>query len=135
MGGYAPLKCCSLGASTAAPTTHAQPGTEANTKFGFIIMSNTPKAPNHLSPEARCLWDKLLGQWSLDAGGLVILESALEAFDRLRQAQKILKRDGLTTKDRFGQLKAHPLLLVERDSRNSMARLFRQLGIDLPALD
>lgn len=90
-------------------------------------MSSLPKAPSHLSQETRSIWEKVIGKWALDDGAMVILESALESFDRMRQAQAILKRDGLTVEDRFEQVKAHPLLLVERDSRNSMARLFRQL--------
>lgn len=98
-------------------------------------MSNQlPKPPSHLSPEAKIIWEKIIAKWALDDGGQVILGAALESFDRMREAQRTIKKDGLTFTDRFGQIKSHPLLLIERDSRNSMARLFRQLSIDLEPL-
>ncbi|HVW69190.1 MAG TPA: P27 family phage terminase small subunit [Steroidobacteraceae bacterium] len=70
-----------------------------------------------------------------DPGGLLILASAVEAFDRMRQAQRRLKREGLTVKDRFGQAKAHPAAVIERDSRAAMLAALKQLNLDLEPLE
>jgi hypothetical protein len=63
---------------------------------------------------------------------LAVLTTALEAFDRMREAQEAIRRDGAYTEGRFG-LKAHPGLAVERDSRTAFLRAQRELGLDLEA--
>lgn len=81
----------------------------------------TPKVPKALSREAKALWRKLQEEYAIDdEAGLLILRTALEAFDRMREAQKVLNKEGLTVSDRFNQQKMHPLTTVERDSRAAM---------------
>lgn len=90
------------------------------------------KAPTHLSKEARTLWDKLLKEYDIeDEAGLLILQTAMEAFDRMREAQKVIKTDGMMVTDRFDQKKAHPLTTVERDSRAAMLAALKALNLDL----
>ena len=84
-----------------------------------------------MSKAAQARWNKINAEWELGNTDLLVLESALEAFDRMRQAQRILKKAGLTTKDRFGQVKPHPGIGVERDSRAAWLRAIKQLGLDL----
>ena len=80
-----------------------------------------PKPPRHLSKEARQLWLELIAEYAIDdAAGLLLLQTGLEAFDRMREAQAQIKRDGATVKDRFDQIKAHPQITVERDARAAM---------------
>jgi phage terminase small subunit len=55
----------------------------------------------------------------------------MEAFDRMKQAQAILKEDGILVSDRFGQQKAHPLTTVERDCRSAIIVGYKALGLDL----
>lgn len=69
-----------------------------------------------------------------DDAGLLLLQTALEAFDRMRQCQKAIRKDGAQVKDRFDQLKPHPLLNVERDSRSQMLAALKQLNLDLEPL-
>jgi P27 family predicted phage terminase small subunit len=89
-----------------------------------------------LSPEARGLWESIRSEYDVgDPGGLLILQSACEAFDRMRQAQRRLRREGLTVTDRFGQRKANPLTLIERDSRSAMLAALKQLNLDLEPLE
>jgi len=91
-----------------------------------------PKKPKHLSNEAQKLWDKLLTEYEIqDEAGLLILQTAMEAFDRMREAQAIIKTEGLTIEDRFFQKKAHPLTTVERDSRSAMMQAMKSLNLDL----
>jgi hypothetical protein len=60
-----------------------------------------------------------------------VLETALQAFDRMTEARKLIDQDGAVTSDRFGQLKVHPALVVERDSRYAMLAALKQLNLDL----
>lgn len=69
-----------------------------------------------------------------DQAGLLILQTGLEAFATMRGAQAAIKTEGSTVKDRFGQLKAHPLCAVERDARAQMLAALRQLNLDLEPL-
>jgi P27 family predicted phage terminase small subunit len=99
------------------------------------LKKSTAKAPSHLSPEARRWWRRLQQEYAFDdQGGLLLLQTALESFDRMRAAQAAIKEDGATSLDRFGQLKAHPLLPTERDARAAMMAALRQLNLDLEPL-
>jgi P27 family predicted phage terminase small subunit len=91
--------------------------------------------PKRLSTEAKGCWLDLVSEYAIaDAGGLQILLSALEAFDRMRSAQKQIKTDGETYRDRFGQIRAHPLLPVERDARAQYLAGLRALNLDVEPL-
>lgn len=93
------------------------------------------RAPKNLSVEGRRWWDRLMKEYGIeDQAGLLILQTALESFDRMRLAEAILKKDGMTIMDRFGQPKAHPMTVVERDSRAAMLAALRQLNLDLEPL-
>jgi len=98
--------------------------------------SRGPKAPAGLSKEAKGWWQKFVDGWDFDEAALLLLESALESFDRMRQAQAIIKRDGPTQTDRFGQAKVHPAVLIERDSKALLLKQLKALNLDLePILD
>lgn len=97
---------------------------------------STPKAPAHLSKEAKAWWDSIVNEYDIqDQAGRLILQTGLEAFDRMRLAQGLLKKEGMTTVDRFGQPKAHPATTVERDSRAAMLGALKQLNLDLEPLN
>lgn len=97
-------------------------------------MVKIPRTPKNLSGEARRIWRKINENWILDEAALVILESALESFDRMREAQAILKKDGIVIKDRFDQEKQHPASLIERDAKSAMLRALKSLNLDLEPL-
>lgn len=91
-----------------------------------------PKPPAALSAEARAWWRKLTEEYSIrDEGGLLLLGSALEAFDRMRAAQKLIKEQGATFLDRFQQPRLNPACTIERDSRAGMLAALKQLNLDL----
>ena len=95
-------------------------------------MTKKDKLTNSLSREAKNLAKKLIDEYSIDdSGGLAILNAAMEAFDRMKSAQKIIKRDGITFKDRWGQIKNHPLLTAERDSRSQFLQALKALNLDI----
>jgi P27 family predicted phage terminase small subunit len=91
------------------------------------------RAPRGLSAESRTLWRALVSQYSFEPHHLQILERACESLDRLRQAQAAIAKDGAYVRDRFGGLKAHPGVAVERDSQNAFLRAVRELGLDIEA--
>jgi len=97
---------------------------------------SVPKAPAHLSKEAKSWWGRIVDEYDIqDQAGQLILQIGLEAFDRMRLAQGLLKKEGMTTQDRFGQPKAHPATTVERDSRAAMLGALKQLNLDLEPLN
>ena len=92
-------------------------------------------APKHLSSEARDWWLKLTDEYGIsDEAGRMLLQTGLEAFDRMRECQTAIKVDGPMIKDRFEQPKAHPLLSVERDARAQMLAALKALNLDLEPL-
>ena len=102
-------------------------------------MKNSPektsKPPKALSREAKGWWRRLLGEYEIgDEAGFLLLQTALESFDRMREAQAALATDGLIVTDRFGQPKAHPLTVVERDSRSQMLASLKMLNLDVEPL-
>ena len=99
---------------------------------GPTTAPDVPPAPKHLSEEAAALWRDVLVTFELEPHHRSILERALEALDRLRQAQAAIDRDGITVQGRFGP-KAHPATALERDSRIAYLRAIRELGLDLEA--
>jgi P27 family predicted phage terminase small subunit len=94
-----------------------------------------PKAPSHLSKEAKKIWSEILAEYDIsDAAGLRILRVALESFDRAQAARTAIDKDGMTVTDKFGQVKPHPLLPIERDSRAAFLAGLKALNLDLEPL-
>lgn len=98
-------------------------------------MKNAQKVPKHLSIEAKKIWRKLTKEYGIsDTGGLEILRQGLEAFDRAEAARISINKVGLLVKDRFGAIKAHPLLPIERDARSSYLQALKALNFDIEPL-
>jgi P27 family predicted phage terminase small subunit len=97
-------------------------------------MKKSLKTPDHLSKEAAAWWKKVVRDWDLDESALLILTTACEAFDRMRQAQALVTEHGIVSPDRWGQLKANPAVLVERDCRGAMLAAIKALNLDLEPL-
>jgi P27 family predicted phage terminase small subunit len=95
-------------------------------------MSKPTAPPRHLSTEAKGIWRSVLAEYSLEVRHEAVLMAALESWDRMREAQAAIRKDGAYTEGRFG-LKAHPALAIERDSRTAFLRAQRELGLDLEA--
>ncbi|MGV8057876.1 MAG: hypothetical protein AB2L12_07645 [Smithellaceae bacterium] len=92
-------------------------------------------APKHLSKEAKEIWKELIDEYSIaDAAGLRILRVSLESFDRAQSARVAIDKDGMTVIDKAGQVKSHPLLPIERDSRAAFLAGMKALNLDLEPL-
>ena len=95
-------------------------------------MKKPPTAPKGLTAGARSFWTKLQAEYVVvDAGGLALLEVATRAFERMEQARAILKKEGVAVRDRWGQVRAHPLVVVERDARSGLLMALRNMNLDI----
>ncbi len=99
-------------------------------------MKNSAEKPENppktLSAEARTWWKKLVKEYEIgDPAGFLLLQTALEALDGMRGAQQAIADDGATIKDRIGQLRAHPIITVERDARDAMLAALKALNLDV----
>ena len=85
-----------------------------------------------LSAQAKKLKEGILKEYDIsDEAGLVILQTALEAYDQMNAAQKIINKQGLTVFGARGQLAAHPLFSVVRDSRAQFLMALKHLNLDI----
>lgn len=66
-----------------------------------------------------------------DEASLALLRTTLEAHQRSRHCREAIDKDGEAVKDRFGQLKPHPLLAAERDARSAFFAGMKSLNLDL----
>jgi phage terminase small subunit len=91
-------------------------------------MSNqsTREPPKHLSRSARAWWRRIAEGWQLDDSSWLLLQVALEAYDRLTQARETIERDGLVVDGRL-----NPACQAEKDSRIALLRAWRQLSLDV----
>lgn len=88
-------------------------------------------APDHLSEEARALWDRIAEENAIDAAAETVLRTLCDAFDRRNEARSAMQSGGgPVIKDRFGVDKMSPWQAVERDATLIMHRAFRLLGFD-----
>lgn len=99
------------------------------------MKNSTPKTPPDLSAAAKEWWTKLTAEYQLeDAAGLLLLETALQAFDRMHQARELITKHGAVTLDRFDQLRPNPATTIERDSRAAMLGALKALNLDIEPL-
>ena len=86
------------------------------------------KAPQHLQAETRRWYSSVrLETYALEPHHLRLLQLAAEAWERCQQARQAIARDGLVM---LTTGKAHPAVVIERDSRLAFARLLRELDLD-----
>lgn len=97
-----------------------------------MTSSTSPPPPSHLSARASTLWRETLAAYELAGHELEVLRLALEAMDRAATARRMLRREGITTVNRFGDAVAHPAVKIEKDSAAACARLFSQLDLPEP---
>jgi len=89
-----------------------------------------PKSPKHLRAPTQRWFQAMIEQFEFESHHLRILQAACEAWDRCQLCREAIRREGMTTIDRFGQVRPHPLLATERDSRLAFAKLLKDLHLD-----
>jgi len=91
------------------------------------------KPPKELKASGRRFWRKVNSDFDLvEFHHFELLRQSCFCLDRIETAQKEVEKDGKAfIQDRFGQLREHPALKVEKDNRILFARLLRELGLDI----
>ncbi len=97
-------------------------------------MNDLPKTPPGLCPEAQAFWKKIVSSWVLEDSALMMLQQACEALTHVREAEAVIRKEGMTIKDRFKQVRPHPCIAVIRDCRVLLLRYLKTLGLDLEPL-
>jgi P27 family predicted phage terminase small subunit len=95
-------------------------------------MKKSPikQPPKHLRAAARRMWDRLCLDFCIDdSAGLYLLECACTAYQCSEDARRLVRREGLTVTDRFGQCRSHPGCAIERDARGQMISALRALKL------
>ena len=87
-----------------------------------------PAAPAGLSAASKKIWAAVNTEWRLGVDSIVMLQTALEALDRLKQAQKQVDKDGITITSSSGMIKPHPSLRLEKEAGGRFMQAWRQLG-------
>lgn len=91
-----------------------------------------PKPPEHLSKEARAIWRRVNEEFELDASGLLLLRTALEAWDRMQQARREIEARGLViVNPQTGVAHQNPACAVEEKARAGFLRAWAALGLDI----
>lgn len=91
-------------------------------------MKEKFEPPKHLSEESAALWRELVPKRARSSGRLVLLQAALEARDRAEQARQAIAASSMTTTTKStGAVHVHPLVKVERESRQQFARIWSDL--------
>lgn len=95
-------------------------------------MERLPKPPTHLSREAKRFWRRVVESYDLDSGGLLLLRTALEAWDRMQEARREIEAKGLVLiNPKTGVARQNPACGVEEKARQGFLRAWAQLGLDI----
>jgi P27 family predicted phage terminase small subunit len=87
--------------------------------------------PPHLSASAAAWWRITLENYVLGEHHLRLLQLCCEAWDEAQAAREELARDGLTVQGSAGNVRPHPCIRIEHDARLTVARLVRELDLDV----
>ncbi len=93
-------------------------------------MEKTPRAPRHLSKEAKSLWRSVLLEYLLEAGDLALLKVALENYDRAQYCRQVIDTEGPVVTDPSGRQRAHPALQAEKNALSHFYQAWRLLALN-----
>ena len=87
--------------------------------------------PGDLSPESAAWFVKIVREYGIaDESGVLILSEAMRAYDHATEARSILKTEGLTVTDRYGQHRPHPAAGIARDMQKNFLACMKALNLD-----
>jgi phage terminase small subunit len=95
------------------------------------MTAKKPTPPEHLKPSTRDWFASVSRDYDLEPHHYRLLTLAGESWDRAVQARERLETDGIVFADDRGNIRAHPCIAIERDSRIAFARLIRELDLDV----
>lgn len=90
-----------------------------------------PEPPDHLTAESARLWRQTVRKYVFGLEGLPLLENALTALDRAREARHDIAANGIRwTNPDSGAVHVNPSVRVERDAMKEFRLTWKNL--DLP---
>jgi len=102
---------------------------------GSAAGNTAPLPPAHLGEAGAQLWAAIVQQYRIgDGAGLVLVTTAAECLDRMRQAQEAIREHGLLVADRYGGKRQNPACVVERAARDGMINALKALNLNLEPL-
>src|SRR5947209_3483630 len=94
------------------------------------MSRNPPAPPDHLSKRSKAWWREMVKTYELDdPPAKELLRRAAEAMDCADRARAQVEQDGPTFRTRYGEIRPHPAVAMERDARIAIARLLRELRV------
>lgn len=95
---------------------------------------NFKPAPG-LTADAKKLWTRIALNIQLDEPAAVILNLLVESYDRMKEAQRHIKENGIVLAEATAKGNIHhrqnPAVSIERDSRQAILSAYRALNLDL----
>lgn len=88
------------------------------------------EAPPYLADDTRAWLERIANEYELEEHHLRLLELAGRSWDRCEEARQEIAHEGITFRDKYGQIKMHPAVNVERDSQIRFCRILRELSLD-----
>jgi phage terminase small subunit len=92
---------------------------------------NNYEIPKTLSIPAQQWIKEVMDSFELEPHHREILIMAGQQWDRAAKARKVLEKEGLTQKNRFGEVKQRPEVSIERGATITFSRLIRELRLDV----
>ena len=89
------------------------------------------KAPRKLPESAKKFWLSVHRAYELEAHHEQLLTAACFQLARAIEAREQIEAGGLVVRDRFGQLREHPAVGIERSSSLAFQRLVREMSLDI----
>lgn len=93
-------------------------------------MSKEQPAPRGLGKSGRNLWQSVTAEYTLNAAGLKILESACRQADMLATLEEESRNIDLTARGSQGQPVIHPIIAEARQARSQLNILLKSLKLD-----
>ena len=125
MKGRKPKISESPGTVAKSGKTSTRPRTGGDLKF--------PRMPTGLSPSAKTAWktlvDDLFANDLLESADWPLIEIAAVTIGRMREARRIVEREGLLADGQRGAMTKHPAYLIERENAAEVRHLLEHLGV------
>jgi len=93
-------------------------------------MNTVPKT---LLAGGKRLWRNVIDGWEVQSEQYGLLENVCRSQDRIDKLTRIVDRQGMTQKNRFGQAVAHPAALLLRSEVANFTQLYRLLQLQAPS--
>lgn len=87
--------------------------------------------PNSLTDEAKNIWKIVEKDFKLKDYQLIVLKTALEAYDRMHEAKKEIDKKGIITTAANGFEQKNPALQIEKEARSGFLAAWKALDLNI----